>query len=345
MARPSTNKVDFFMMKTHPSRTELMLKAKFGLLGQVFFLELFRVLADDEDHCFDARNTEDLEFLAQKCESDWVSVAEILDYLAFLRKIDAEMWAHRIIFYPGFVSSLKEVYRKRKRPEPTIQDIRDRFGINQRVSVAETTHIDIFPSQKHGFSSQSVAESTHSKVKESKEKSSKLLKKNKTSNDDIDTSSESPPAALLETKNQEPDIGALIERIFILRKKDSKKPIGDERVYKNGLWKAYKDNPDLEVTRWKQEIQEAVEIEQKRREAEMAQQGEAMEKQSEEKRVSDEMKERRTQAEVKYKFLSPDELKKYEKRIIESAAGNTPRPEILKASVISLLVDELEVVG
>ncbi|KKN68344.1 hypothetical protein LCGC14_0452200 [marine sediment metagenome] len=179
MARPIKNSVDYFYMNTKPCKTLRMLESKFGNAGFVFFWKLFMLLAEEDGHFYDARDPVNMEFLAQELSLPVVSVTEMLDTLSFWTKLDQVAWGHKLIWYQGFVDSLKDVYEKRKRPLPTLKDAIEKIGgfcpRNSNtigVSVTETT-------PDTGFLAQKSTESTQSRVEESREeeiKSEEILK-------------------------------------------------------------------------------------------------------------------------------------------------------------------------
>lgn len=265
MARPQSNNVDYFPMWTKKSKTEEVLESKFGRDGECFLFKLFRILADEDGHFFDARNPIDIEFLAQKLNLNPVSVTEILACLSSWGKIDPEMWQSGVIWYQGFVNNLKHVYSKRNRPVPTKFDACKKLGI----SVPEINSFDLdddeFPAQKLEEMGVSGPESTQSKVKKKRDKISLPLSSAKAteSGSDIPPTPQTGDAAAFSGKflggeKQPPltdlpeDAESLIEEKTKIREADkSKAALKNRESYKADLRKALRENPD-EIIAWRE---------------------------------------------------------------------------------------------
>lgn len=121
MARPKSDTVDYFSHDTHASdnKTLTILEGEFGLTGYAFWFKLLEWLGHTEGFAYDAREDEDLEFLAREFKVDVETATGILDKCAKLKAIDRELWGQRIIWSDNFVNRLSEVYRKRGRPLPS----------------------------------------------------------------------------------------------------------------------------------------------------------------------------------------------------------------------------------
>jgi hypothetical protein len=171
MARPKTNTVEYFPMYAHTSRTCEMLEAKYGIVGYAFFYKLLQLLATEDGHYYDASDPMSLEFLEQKLCGGKVSVTEIIETLCKWNKLDRELWQKKIIWYQGFVDTLIPVYKKREREIPNKEDVLVKLGLinkNKLVSGTETYISGTETPSNLELPQQLVAESTQSKVKESK---------------------------------------------------------------------------------------------------------------------------------------------------------------------------------
>src|SRR5690606_22294891 len=93
------------------------------------------------------------EFLQAKTSLSKEMCNEILDLLAKLKAIDAELWEHKIVWSQNFVDGISDVYK------------------NRRV---ETPSRPSFYIQKPATADISTDENPQSKVKESKVKESKV---------------------------------------------------------------------------------------------------------------------------------------------------------------------------
>jgi hypothetical protein len=103
----------------------------------------------------------------------------ILNLLAELRKIDAQLWESRVIWYQSLVDNLQDLYRKRGGGPPQKPEITNGQKVNETdISGAEipltdnfrrgNTENEQFPARKYNETDISGAEIPQSKVEESK---------------------------------------------------------------------------------------------------------------------------------------------------------------------------------
>jgi len=139
MARPKSDTVDYFYhdVRASDNKTLTILEGEFGLTGYAFWFKLLEWLGHTEGYYYDAREDEDLEFLAREFKVDVITATEILDKCAKLKAIDKELWAQKIIWSDNFVSRLSEVYRKRGRPIPKKPSFCDENPSKPEVSATE----------------------------------------------------------------------------------------------------------------------------------------------------------------------------------------------------------------
>lgn len=156
--------VDYFSHDTTASgnsKTIFTLESKFGNDGYAFWFKLLEILGMQEGHFYDCSKESNWLFLVAKTRVSEISATEILNILAKMDAIDAKLWSRGVIWSQNYVDRLTELYRKRgiKPPErPVFADFCDGNAMSDGVSGAE---------------------STQSKVKDSKGKDNKDLLSNR----------------------------------------------------------------------------------------------------------------------------------------------------------------------
>jgi len=124
--RPRKDKVDYFPHYCKHGRTLKIMQSKYGDTSYVFWFRLLELLGDTEGHVFDCNDSANMEFLltlyAQPTgsypHSEGLLPVEMLDTLAKLDAIDADLWEHKIIWCQNFVNGLIPVYQNRNRDLP-----------------------------------------------------------------------------------------------------------------------------------------------------------------------------------------------------------------------------------
>ncbi len=157
MARPQKNTVEYFPHIAKPGKTLFILEGKYGNDGYAFWFKLLELLADSDNHFYDASTETGWHYLVARGKVSDVSATEMLDLLSNLGNIDADLWKnHKIIWCQALVDNLSEVYRKRKRDLPA----KPKKGFCDR----NNNNCDRNPSSTH----ESASESTQSRVEYSK---------------------------------------------------------------------------------------------------------------------------------------------------------------------------------
>ncbi|MBA7524283.1 hypothetical protein ES705_16420 [subsurface metagenome] len=146
MARPKKKTVDYFPHQVSHGKTIFILEERFGNDGYAFWFKLLEILGKTEDHVFRCGNSEEWMFLIAKTHVSEKTATEILDTLAALNAIDAELWQTKIVWVQNFVDGIADVYKKRKietplrpssrYPKPRITDVSD--SENPQSKVKET---------------------------------------------------------------------------------------------------------------------------------------------------------------------------------------------------------------
>ena len=153
MARPKKKTVDYFPHSCTHGKTLFIIEQKYGNDGYAFWFKLLEFLGDTDGHYIDLNDEMVQEFLQAKTSLSKEMCNEILDLLAKLKAIDAELWEHKIVWSQNFVDGISDVYKNRRVETPS----RPSFYI-QKLATADI----------------STDKNPQSKVKESKVKESKV---------------------------------------------------------------------------------------------------------------------------------------------------------------------------
>lgn len=94
------------------------LETRFGNDGYTFWFKLLESLGKKEGHFYDCNEVGKFEYLCARARVSEALGNEILDLLAKLQAIDAELWRYRIIWVQHLVDNIADAYRKRKCPVP-----------------------------------------------------------------------------------------------------------------------------------------------------------------------------------------------------------------------------------
>jgi hypothetical protein len=126
MARPTKDGVEYFPHFVSWGKTIPILENRFGNDGYAVWFKILEMLGKSKRHFIDCNNELDWQFTVQKFRVSEEIATEILDMLARLETIDAELWtSHRVIWCQNFVDQLAGVYSKRKVAAPEKPDKRD----------------------------------------------------------------------------------------------------------------------------------------------------------------------------------------------------------------------------
>jgi len=118
MARPAKVKVDYFPHVTHTGKTIAILEARWGNDGYAFWFKLLELLGDSNDFSYNCNSSADWEYLLSRARVTENVATAILDKLAEIEAIDAELWAEKIVWSDHFVSNLEPVFDRRKSSAP-----------------------------------------------------------------------------------------------------------------------------------------------------------------------------------------------------------------------------------
>jgi len=113
VARPQKQTVDYFPHDTDASdgKTLTIIQSKYGNDGYAFWFKLLQLLGKTPGHYYDFRKPAAWEFLLAKTHQNDAGKAEdILKTLVVLDAIDAELYAHGVIWCEKFVDRVADAY-------------------------------------------------------------------------------------------------------------------------------------------------------------------------------------------------------------------------------------------
>ena len=121
MGRKPKKGVDYFSHDCDASGkpTLYTLQERFGNDGYAFWFKLLEFLGQRENLSFDCNVTSEWIFFVAKSKVSEQMANDILDTLAAIDAIDAELWKHRIVWSDNFVERVEDVYKKRGTLPPT----------------------------------------------------------------------------------------------------------------------------------------------------------------------------------------------------------------------------------
>ena len=118
MARPAKVKVDYFPHVTHTGKTIAILEARWGNDGYAFWFKLLELLGDSNDFSYNCNSSADWEYMLSRARVTETVATAILDKLAEIDAIDADLWARKIVWSDHFVNNLEPVFDRRKCEAP-----------------------------------------------------------------------------------------------------------------------------------------------------------------------------------------------------------------------------------
>ncbi|MBU1567758.1 MAG: DUF4373 domain-containing protein [Proteobacteria bacterium] len=122
--RPKKTTVNYFPHFTTSGKTLFTLESLYGNDGYAFWFKLLEILGGTENHTFRYENTADWLFLVAKTKVSEEKAILILQTLADLGAIDAELHKEQTVWSDNFISGLLPVYDKRSTEIPTKPTLR-----------------------------------------------------------------------------------------------------------------------------------------------------------------------------------------------------------------------------
>lgn len=151
MARPNKCGVDYFPHDTAAGngKTIFTLESRFGNDGYAFWFKLLEILGSQDCLYLDCNNVSEWIYLTAKTRVDEATAMEILNTLANINAIDADLWKEKIIWCQKFTDRIAAAFKKRasETPEkpsfwsgnPKKEEFPERKLKKTRVSVTEST--------------------------------------------------------------------------------------------------------------------------------------------------------------------------------------------------------------
>lgn len=174
MARPQTNKIDYFPHPvTHGKKMSYMEK-KYKNDGYAVWFKILEELGNTEYHYLDLSDEVQIMFLSDRCLVSEDVLLSIINDLIRLREFDQKLWEeNRIIFNEKFIESIQDAYKKR---------INDCINKNSLLMLLDSLGVRKLPKGelKPIKRELSTLENPQSKVKDSKVKKRRGEKGGKT---------------------------------------------------------------------------------------------------------------------------------------------------------------------
>lgn len=119
MGRLRKQTAEYFPHFVAESRTKFVLESTWGNDGYAFWFKLLELLCRSDGHCYDCSQSADKTYLTALTKVADETANAMLDLLADMGKIDAELWRERkIIWCQTLVDNLAGMYAKRTTPIP-----------------------------------------------------------------------------------------------------------------------------------------------------------------------------------------------------------------------------------
>jgi hypothetical protein len=114
MARPPRHNVDYFPHYISDGKKMFIIESKYGNDGYAVWFKLLESLAKTDDHWMDLSDPANMMYLCAKCRVSNDIMESIINDLANLGEVDAELWRdERVIWSQKFIDSIEEAYKKR----------------------------------------------------------------------------------------------------------------------------------------------------------------------------------------------------------------------------------------
>ena len=135
MGRRGKVKVDYFPHVTQTGMTMDILQSRWGNDGYAFWFKLLELLGNAQGFCYHCNSASEWEYLLARTRVTAEVATAILDKLAEIEAIDAELWGEKWVWSDNFVAGVAPAFEKRKGELPQKPDFRLRNHGDSRVSV------------------------------------------------------------------------------------------------------------------------------------------------------------------------------------------------------------------
>ena len=172
MARPHKQTVDYFPHDTDASdgKTLTIIQSKYGNDGYAFWFKLLQLIGKTPGHYYNFNKPADWEFLLAKTHQNNAEKAkDILETLVVLGAIDAELYAHGVIWCQKFVDRVADAYDRTVNGAPQ----RPGFLVNVGDKGISVPNNNVFANRN----SKNATEIPQTKLKETKLNNTKCTTK------------------------------------------------------------------------------------------------------------------------------------------------------------------------
>lgn len=145
MPRPRKTTVDYFPHQCEHGKTMFILEQRYKNDGYAFWFKLLEQLGSTPGHSIQSTDTAAIEYMAARAHMTRETCTEILNLLASIGAIDADLWSVGTIWSDNFINKLSPLYDKRDTEKPIKPGFRgenaynDSFrGDNTQTKVKET---------------------------------------------------------------------------------------------------------------------------------------------------------------------------------------------------------------
>ena len=169
MARPGKTKVDYFPHVTQTGKSIAILETRWGNDGYAFWFKTLELLGSSEGFYYNCNRPSDWEYLLSKTRTTEDMATAILDKLAEIDAIDAELWGRKVIWSDNFAGNLTPVFDKRKSTPPQKPEFPERKPGDNDIAASlrdENSSSREFPAPETDKEKQRIAE--HSEAEESR---------------------------------------------------------------------------------------------------------------------------------------------------------------------------------
>jgi hypothetical protein len=135
MGRRGKVKVDYFPHVTQTGMTMDILQSRWGNDGYAFWFKLLELLGNAQGFCYNCNSAPEWEYLLARTRVTAEVATAILDKLAEIEAIDAELWREKWVWSDNFVAGVAPAFEKRKGELPHKPDFRRRNLVDSRISV------------------------------------------------------------------------------------------------------------------------------------------------------------------------------------------------------------------
>ena len=130
MARPHSRNAEFVAHYGNANPRVSFLEKRFKATGFVVYFRIREKLTITDDHFLDLSEELNALYLAADCWLEPKELFEVLDCMATLGEIDKDLWQlKRVVCSEHFLADISVAYKRRANLCPSINTIRQRFGL------------------------------------------------------------------------------------------------------------------------------------------------------------------------------------------------------------------------